>query len=226
MAHPTKHHNHHKSDAELEEDILAELSADSRVEPGDVGVDVRGGIVTMIGSVSSWAKRLAAEDAVRRVSGVLDVDNEISVAAAGAHRTDADVAAAVRHALRWDALVPDDVIHSTVDNGTVTLEGEVDTYAQRDDAAHAVRNLIGVRLVENHITVRHAEVTPSELRAAILDALARHAQQDAEQLEIDVEGGRITLHGQVHSWREREAVIGAVASIRGVENVVDRMRIG
>ena len=226
MAHPTKHHNHQKSDAELEEDILAELSADSRVEPGDVGIDVRGGIVTMIGSVSSWAKRLAAEDAVRRVSGVLDVANEVTVAASGAHRTDADIAAAVRHALRWDALVPDDMIHSAVDNGSVTLEGEVDTYAQRDDAAHAVKNLMGVRGVDNRITVRHAEVTPSELRAAILDALARHAQQDAEELEIDVEGGRITLHGQVHSWREREAVIGAVSAIRGVENVVDRMRIG
>lgn len=214
-----------KTDSEIQEDVIAELKADSRVEPTAVGVQVSGGVVTLTGSVSSWGKRIAAEEAAHRVGGVLDVANDIVVKIAGAGPSDADIASAVRHALQWDAFVPEEKIQSTVENGVVTLKGEVDTFAQREDAARAVRHLLGVRALANHITVRQAQVTPSELRTAIQAALERHAERDADRLQIDVEGGRITLHGDVHSWREREAVVGAVTGIRGVENVVDRMRI-
>lgn len=218
-------HDAKKTDSQIQEDVIAELKSDSRVEPTAVGVQVSGGVVTLMGSVSSWGKRIAAEEAAHRVSGVLDVANDIVVKIPGAGRTDADIATAVRHALQWDAFVPDEKIQSTVENGVVTLKGEVDNYAQREDAARAVRHLLGVRMLVNHITVQQAEVTPAELRTAIQAALARHAERDAQRLQIDVEGGRITLHGNVHSWREREAVVGAVTGIRGVENVVDRMRI-
>ncbi len=218
-------HDHKKTDAELQEDVIDELRADSRVDAAAVGVEVRNSVVTLTGSVSSWAKKIAAEDAAYRVSGVLDIANEITVKIAGRPRTDADIATAVRNALQWDAFVPDEKIRSSVEKGVVMLMGEVDTYAQREDAARAVRNLLGVQAIANHITVRRSRVTPNELRAAIRDALERHADRDADKLRIDVEGGRVTLQGNVHSRGEREAVIGAVTGIRGVENVVDQMHI-
>jgi osmotically-inducible protein OsmY len=219
-------HNYKKPDAQIQLDVLNELKWDARVEPTDVGVEVEDGVVTLTGTVSSWAKKVAAEEAAHRVSGVLDVANDVVVKVPSTtERNDSEIAAAVRETLTWDVFVPDEKIHSTVSNGFVTLKGEVDTHAQRDDAARAVRNLSGVRGVLNQITVNRAQVTPTVLRTAIQSALERRADREAAKIQIDVEGGRVTLHGDVHSWMEREAVLGAVTGTRGVENVVDRMRI-
>lgn len=214
-----------KTDAHIRQDVLNELKWDTRVEPTSIGIQVDNGVVTLTGTVSSWAKKMSVEEAAHRVAGVLDVANDVTVKVAGGARTDAELAAAVRHALQWDVFVPDDLIQSTVDNGMVTLKGVVDTYAQRDDAYRAVRNLTGVRSVENQLAVLQGQVTPSELRSAIHDALERHADREAAKIQIDVEGGRVTLRGNVHSWRDREAVIGAVTGTRGVDRVVDRLRI-
>lgn len=219
-------HNAKKTDAQIQQDVLNELKWDTRVEPTDVGVEVHGAVVTLTGTVSSWAEKVAAEEAAHRVSGVLDVANDMIVKIPSTiERDDTQIAAAVRAALRWDVFVPDDRIQSTVTGGFVTLKGQVDTYAQRDDAARAVRNLSGVRGVLNQIGVNRAEVTPDILRGAIQDALERHADRDAAKIQIDVEGGHVTLYGDVHSWTERQAVIGAVTGTRGVADVLDRMRI-
>lgn len=219
-------HNYKKTDAQIQQDVLNELKWDTRVEPTEIGVEVHGAIVTLTGTVSSWAKKVAAEEAAHRVSGVLDVANDVVVKVPGStERSDSDIAAAVRAALKWDVFVPDEKIQSTVTGGAVTLKGQVDTYAQRDDAARAVRNLSGVRGVLNQISVSHPEVSPAQLRGAIQSALERHADREAAKIQIDVEGGHVSLHGDVHSWTERQAVIGAVTGTRGVEDVIDGMRI-
>ena len=72
-----------KTDARIHHDILEELSWDSRVDETEVGVEVDGGVVTLTGTVTSWAKRLAAQEAVRRVAGVRDVANGIAVKTPG-----------------------------------------------------------------------------------------------------------------------------------------------
>jgi osmotically-inducible protein OsmY len=219
-------HNYKKTDAQIQQDVLNELRWDTRVEPTEIGVEVRGSIVTLTGAVSSWAKKMAAEKAAHRVRGVLDVANDVMVnVPSTTEHSDTDIAAAVRLALKWDVFVPDERIQSTVMGGFVTLKGHVDTRAQRDDAARAVRNLSGVRGVLNEISVSHSEITPDALRAAIQSALERHADHDAAKIQIDVEGGHVTLHGNVHSWAERRAVMGAVTGMRGVADVLDRMRI-
>lgn len=218
-------HNSKKADAQIQQEVLDELTWDARVEPTDVGVEVHSGVITLTGTVSSWAKKVAAEEAAHRVSGVLDVANDMTVKIPGTARDDTEIAAAVRAALRWDVFVPDDKIQSTVTGGFVTLKGEVDMYAQRDDAGRAVRNLSGVHGVLNQITVGSRDVTPAILRSAIQSALERHADRDAAKIQIDVQGGHVTLYGDVHSWPERQAVLGAVKGTRGVENVLDRLRI-
>lgn len=117
-----------KTDVQIKNDVLAEMKWDPRVEEADVGVQVHDGIVTLTGGVSALSRRIAAREAAHRVSGVLDVVDKISVRIQGPHRTtDEDVARAVRNALRWDALVPDEQITSTVAEGTVTLQGDVET---------------------------------------------------------------------------------------------------
>ena len=97
-----------KTDSEIQQDVARELSWDTRVSPTEVGVQVSKGVVTLSGTVDSWAKVRAAEKAAHRVVGVLDVANDLSVKLPGtASKTDTEIAQAVRHALEWDALVPE-----------------------------------------------------------------------------------------------------------------------
>jgi osmotically-inducible protein OsmY len=150
-----------KTDSETQQDVLRELSRDTRVEETDVGVEVDAGIVTLSGTVSSWGKRHAAAEAAHRVRGVLDVANDIVVKIPGTPgRTDTEVAHAVRNALAWDVFVPDTRIRSTVSDGVVTLDGDVETWTQAEDAERAVRNLAGVRSVMNLISIKR-RIDPS-----------------------------------------------------------------
>ena len=215
-----------KSDSEIRAQVLRELKWDSRIIWAEIKVDVCDGIVTLTGIVSSYAKKLAAQEAAHRVVGVLDVANEIEVRpTAVAGRGDEDIARAVRHVLQWDALVPDDRIQSTVSNGWVTLEGEVDLWRERDDAERAVMRLEGVVGVINKIRMVPRQVDPNELREQIEYALERRADKQAERLRIEVHEGTVDLFGRVHSWQEKRAVLGSISHVPGVADVKDHLRI-
>jgi len=217
-----------KSDSQIQQDVLRELGWDPRVEETEVGVEVDRGVVTLTGTVSSWAKRAAAQEAAHRVAGVLDVANDIEVKLPG-HlvRTDTEIAQAVRRALEWDALVPHERIQSTVSDGWVTLEGSVDVWTEREDAERAVQNLVGVRGVTDKTTVTEAKrVEPERVREAIEHALERRAEREAKRIEVEVIGaGTVTLTGQVRSWAEKRATLAAARFAPGVRSVVDHLEI-
>lgn len=209
-----------RTDSEIQQDVLEELRWDARIEETDVGVEVDDGIVTLTGTVSSWAKRFAAQDAAHRVPCVRDVANDIDVKLPGsAGHTDTEIARAVRHALEWGVGVPEKYIRSTVSEGRVTLEGDVSYWSERDAAEDAIRNLAGVRAVSNKIEVAPPKVLRNEVQTAIEEALERQAEREARRVNIVVHDGRVTLSGIVHSWAEREAVIGAARGMVGVESV-------
>lgn len=214
-----------KADAQIQRDVLDELKWDTRVAATDVGVEVDRGIVTLTGSVDSYAKKLAARDAAHHVAGVLDVVDDIQVHIPSAFaRTDTEVAQAVRRALTWDAFVPEERIRTTVADGWVTLEGEVDAWNQRTEAEKAIRNLLGVRGVINKLTVQAPAVDAEELRQMIEEALDRRAEREAERIGIQVKDGRVVLTGRVQSWAERQAIVGTVAHALGVKTVEDHLQ--
>jgi osmotically-inducible protein OsmY len=215
-----------KSDSEIKNQVLRELKWDSRIAWSTIGVEVINGVVKLSGVVSSYAQKLAAQDAAHRISGVLDVANDIEVKPAGTFvRTDAEIALAVRHVLLWDALVPDERIKSTVSDGWVTLEGDVDFWNQRQDAEQTVLRLEGVIGVTNQIKVAPKRVSPMELREEIECALEQRADREAERLRIEVHDGAVYLFGRVHSWQEKRAVIGSISHAPGVTAIRDHLRI-
>lgn len=215
-----------KTDLQIQQDVLHELAWDGRVAPTEVGIAVDNSVVTLTGTVSSWAKRAAAEEAAHRVSGVLDVANDLAVRLPdGVARTDSELAAAVRQQMVWDVFVPEERIQTTVSDGVVILRGTVEHAWERDDAVRVIGRLAGVRAIENHIRISHGEVSPSELRTAIHAALERRAAREANRIEVSVDQGRVTLTGTVQSWSERVAAVGAARGTRGVAQVVDHLRI-
>ena len=214
-----------KSDGEIKNQVLRELKWDSRIGWSKVGVEVMQGVVTLTGVVSSYAQKLAAQEAAHRISGVLDVANDIEVKPDTLVRSDAEIALAVRHVLLWDALVPDERIKSTVSEGWVTLEGDVDFWHQRQDAEQTVLRLEGVIGVTNQIKVAPRRVDPMELREEIECALEQRADRQAERLRIEVHDGAVELFGRVHSWQEKRAVIGSISHAPGVTAIRDHLRI-
>jgi osmotically-inducible protein OsmY len=215
-----------KTDAEIQQNVLREFMWDTRVAPTDVGVQVDRGVVTLSGTVSSWGKRIAADEAAHRVWGVLDVANDIVVKVPGSEgRTDTEIARAIRTALEWDVFVPHARVQSTVSEGVVTLKGEVDFWTQREAAEKAIRNLAGVKAVLNQILVKTAQVAAADLQGSIEEALERQAEREAKRINMEIHDGRVKLSGTVHSWAERDAVIGAARGTRGVRNVEDQLSI-
>jgi osmotically-inducible protein OsmY len=214
-----------KTDAQVKHDVLGEFKWDSRVEETDVRVQVDTGVVTLTGSVSSYAKRMAAQEAAHRVAGVMDVVNDVQVHVPGSlERIDTDIAQSVRHALEWDVVVPDTQIRSTVSHGWVTLEGEVGAWHERDAAERAIRNLPGVRGVVNTIEVNLPYAKSETIHDEIEQALERRAERHARHITIDVRDGTVELRGPIESWAEREAILGAARYTPGVKKVEDHLR--
>lgn len=216
-----------KTDTELKTDVTRELAWDIRIDETAIGVSAHRGIVTLNGTVSDWAAKHAAEEAAHRVAGVLDVANEIEIKPSwSTTRTDVDIAQAVRSALVWNRFLPDQQIRSTVaDHGAVTLTGTVRTLAQRDEAERVVRNLAGVRYVQNELVVEGPSVAETTLHTTIKQALERHVEREADRISVDVRGDTVVLSGRVASWRERRAVLGAARGTPGVKRVDDQLRI-
>lgn len=215
-----------RSDKELEQDVARELRWDSATISSPLDVSVNNAVVTLTGAVSSHAKKIAAQEAAHRVPGILDVANDIDVKPVGMFaRTDTQIASAVRNALEWDALVPNERITSTVSNGWVTLEGVVDYWRERGDAERAILRLNGVAGVINKITIQRPAVEAEELREQIEYALERRADREAERLRVDIHDGAVDLHGRVHSWQEKRAIMGSISHAPGVTEVVDHLRV-
>jgi osmotically-inducible protein OsmY len=144
----------------------------------------------------------------------------------GSQRSDADIAKAALDALRWNSLVPDDVVQVIVDKGWITLEGEVDWQYQRNAAADAVRHLTGVTGVTNVISIKpKVRVTPSDVKHRIFEAFRRSAELEARRIGIDAHDGKVVLHGNVHDWSEVQEAQRAAFAAPGVIEVENRLSV-
>lgn len=214
-----------KTDTELKKDVNAELEWDPEIDAAQVGVAVKDGVVTISGHLKTYADKFSIERALRRIEGVRAIAMEVDVTLSPQHqRSDSEIAAAAAQALKWQARIPDDRLRVTVERGWITLAGEVEWEFQRRAAESAVRQLLGVVGVSNGITLAARNV-PGDLSTRIGDALQRQALREAKKVEVNVDGSKVTLRGQVHSWQERDAVQGAVWAAPGVRTVINELRV-
>lgn len=215
-----------KTDTVLKTDVIDELQWDPAIDPTAIETRAKDGVVTLSGRVSSFMEKLAVEDAVRRIGGVramvLDIDVNLPPEC---RRSDEEIAAAADAVLAWTTAAPTEKVGLKVEDGWLYLTGEVDWDYQRRSIEAQLRPLVGVTGISNEIVLRH-QLTPADLAARIHGALQRQAHREASRIGIDVQGGAVRLRGIVHSWQERDAVIGAAWAAPGVRCVVDEVQIG
>jgi osmotically-inducible protein OsmY len=211
------------SDLELNKAVLAELEFEPSVSLNDMGISVRDGIVTLTGSVSNYAEKLAAAQAAKRVAGLRGLAEDIVVKLPeSSRRTDSDITAAAVDAMKWITTVPADSVRITVRDGWLSLAGVVGEWHRKRAAEEAVRNLAGVKGVANLILIEPT-VAPVDVKGAIEAAFKRHALLDARQIWVDNKGGKVVLRGNVRSFIEREEAERAAWAAPGVTNVENRI---
>ncbi|HUK20702.1 MAG TPA: BON domain-containing protein [Gemmatimonadales bacterium] len=214
-----------KTDNNLQRDVRDELAFDPRVDVTAIVVAAKDGVVTLTGSVPTFATKVAACHDAERVSGVRAVVEHMDISLPDMHaRSDADLAKAVADALRWDVEVPDSKIKTSVRDGWVTLEGTVDWAYQRFAAEGALRYLTGIKGLKNLIVVAPSKpASANEVKQHIKAALTRSAETDAQGITVDIADGGVTLRGTVHSWAEREEAVRAAWATSGVRKVQDEL---
>ena len=213
------------SDSEVKKNVEYELEWDPGLDASQLAVAVSGGVVTLTGVVHRYDDKLEAERAAKRVKGVYGLANDVEVRIASEGHTDAEIAREAVAALQMQLPVSVQSIQTVVDDGHVTLEGQVQWNYQRQRADAAVRHLRGVKSVRNKIVIAPAAAA-KEVRGAIQAAFHRNAQIEANRISIDVAGSDVALNGTVKSWAEREEAERAAWMAPGVSHVRNNIAIG
>lgn len=214
-----------KTDAELKKDVSEELIWDPRVHEDAIGITVNEGIATLNGSVDSYAEKIAAEEAARRITGIKAVVMDIEVKTTTLYeRTDEEIAKVAENNLKWHPRLSSDTINVKVEKGWITLEGTVNWNYQKEAAKKAVQNLFGVKGVSNLIEVKSA-IEPEQVKEKIEGTFKRNAAIEADNIEIEVDGHTVTLVGKVRSWNEQKEIVDAAWSAPGIWHVVNKIEI-
>jgi osmotically-inducible protein OsmY len=212
-------------DSEIRRKVLAELDWDPSIDASAVGVAVKDGVVTLSGSMASYWQKKEVERVVKRVTGVKAVAEDLTIKLPGtAARSDADIAQSVVSGLRFNVAVPPDRVQVMVENGWVTLEGEVEWQYQKSAAENAIKYLLGVKGVTNSIGIK-PRVSVADVKAKIEGAFARRAQLDANQIRVESSDSKVILRGSVHSWDEKEQAEQAAWAAPGVTKVENNVMV-
>ena len=213
---------------EIKKDVVDQIFWDDSVDAADIQVEVLGGQVTLTGHVPNYAARADAALDAEAVPGVRGVDNRITVEipAAPVVPNDADIRASAQSVLRWRPGFDTAKIDVDVNEGILTLTGNVDAYWKRYDAEEAVANLSGVIDVVNELTVVPTKRIEDEVIADDVErALDRNLLVAADDVTVKVENGEVALTGTVPTITARRAAGTAAAYTAGILSVENNLTV-
>lgn len=214
-----------KTDLEIQQDVMAEIKWEPLLIVSEIGVAVKNGVVTLSGLVDSFTKKLMAERAAQRVDGVKAIAEDIEVRIVGTdEKKDYDIADAALNVLKWNSSVLEDQIKVKVENGWLTLEGEVEWEFIKAAAEKSVENLIGVRGITNNIKII-SNINPVDIKRKIIAAFHRSATVDFENINVETIDNKVILTGKVRSWAERKDAERASWLAPGVMKVDNKLKI-
>lgn len=214
-----------KNNLELQTDVQNAIKWEPLLNAAEIGVTAKDGVVSLTGVVDSYAKKMEAENAAKKVIGVKALVENIEVKFPSTWiKTDAEIANEVLTGLKNNWTVPDDKVSVKVENGWVTLEGELVWNYQKEAAKSAVNHLTGVKGVTNSIKIK-SETHNAIEKKEVEDAIARNWSVDDSDINVSVSGTTVTLSGTVNSWYEREEAGRIAWKTSGVWHVKNELLV-
>ena len=214
-----------KPDSQLRQEVEDDLGTNPAIDANRIGVAVVDGIVTLSGQVADYAQKVAAEKCALKIAGVAAVVTHIVVRLAENYqRTDEDIALSVRAVLDWISGLEEDTVRIKVEKGWVTLSGSVKNGYRSHIAEKHIGHMRGVTGITNNIRIS-GSASPTDIEYNIRKAIQRHTEREMKHIEVQVDGGNVTLSGHLSSTAERAIVWGAARATSGVKAVVDRLVI-
>jgi osmotically-inducible protein OsmY len=212
-----------RSDDDIRRDVEEELRSDPEVDPTNIAVMAKDGVVTLTGFVRSYIETYKAEQAAKRVKGVVAVANDIDVHLPGIDRLpDPDIARNAATAIRLQLPNAVENIKVVVRDGRVTLEGEVEWNYQREIAEDVVRRIPSVMGISNLIKVK-PRGEPKDTKRKIEEAFKRNAEIDLQRISVEANDGEVILKGTARSWAERQEAERVAWSMPGIAKVDNRI---
>jgi osmotically-inducible protein OsmY len=212
-----------KTNEDLQRDVLDAIKWEPLLHAAEIGVTVKDGIVTLTGSVDSYTKKMEVENAAKKVSGVKAVVEKIKLEFSNVGvKTDEEIAAEVLNGIKWNWDVPNNQVKVKVENGWVTLEGEMQWNHQRNAATRAAAYRQGVKGVTNNITIK-SDVRDAIEKLDIESALRRSASINDDDIVVTVSGTEVTLTGTVKSWYQRDEAETIAWKAPGTWTVVNNL---
>jgi osmotically-inducible protein OsmY len=215
-----------KTNADLQKDVQDAIKWEPLLNAAEIGVTAKEGVVTLTGVVDSYLKKTEAEDATKNVAGVKAVVEKIEVKFPSnwGKKDDNEIAKEVVNAFKWNWEVPNDTVKVKVENGWVTLEGELAWNYQREAAKNAVKNLTDVTGVTNGIKIKsesHDAIEKSEIEGAI----SRNWSLNGLDIQVKVSGTKVSLTGYVESWYQKNEAGRIAWNAPGVWSVDNQLEI-
>lgn len=214
-----------KHNETLKNEVLEAIRVEPLLKGVLIDVSADEGIITLFARVDSYVKKRAAEQVARIVPGVHAVVGKINVEFGSIDKkTDEALASEV---LRTICLSPDifeNSINILVEDGWVTLAGNVKFIAQKEEAERVVYHLAGVRMITNNISVQSESEDDLE-KTTIQNDLLRNWAIDDQEIEVSVLGNQVTLKGKVQSLYQKDTAERIAWNAPGVCNVHNRLTI-
>lgn len=215
-----------KTNEDLQKDVQNAIKWERLLNAAEIGVTAQDGIIMLSGIVNSYAKKLEAEKAAKNVAGVKVVVETIKVQFSEnqVEKNDGEIAKEVINAFEGNWEIPKGKIKVKVENGIVSLEGELPWHYQKVAVMRIVKNLLGVKGVNNHISIKSETHDDIEQRD-IESALRRNWAIDDEDIIVTVTGHKVTLTGKVQSWYQKEEASRIVWNAPGVWMVENELLV-
>ena len=193
-----------KTNEELQKDVQNAIKWEPLLNAAEIGVTAEDGVVSLTGVVDSYPKKLEAENAAKNVAGVKAVVENIEIKLSSLwNKSNVDIANEVITALKSNWVVPKDKVKVKVEDGWISLVGEVPWNYQKEAAKKAVTYLSGVTGVTNNIKIKsetHDEIEKEKVELAF----SRNWSLISQDVKVKVSGTNITLTGTVSSWYQKE----------------------
>ena len=209
---------HRNNDEHLALRVQASLTEDPGLEPYGIKVSSRRGIVRLEGIVDVFAEKMRAQEIAAGVSGVTDIENDLTVSTDG-RITDGDVNFEVAEELRLDPNVDISKVYGESKKGVVHIHGEVDTPRHAKAAIWAAAKARGVKDIVSHITdtpdiyvdtkptAPGVELTmPERAARELMDSLLQYQASLPRPITVSVKDGTIMIEGEVATHDQKRAI--------------------